>query len=219
MSVVLDWHGGDPRGIVRRAVDVLHQGGLVALPTEANYTVAASALLPEAVDRLQTACGDGEAFAVAVAEAGQALDWLPCLGKVGRRLTRRCWPGPMTLLASGGSERGLASRLPESARTRALAAGRLCLRCPAHEAVLEVMSLMPGPLLLAAPGDGQLAVTGERAAHFLGDEVDLLIDAGPCRYVQPTTVVCIQGESWLIVREGIISQADLESLVPCRIVF
>jgi protein-tyrosine phosphatase len=213
MPEMLDWQRADPREVLFRAVEVLQAGKLVVFPTEVAYTVGASALSPEGVARFP----DTGQPSVAVGSAGAALDWAPQLGRVGRRLAGRCWPGPMMLLAD--AEDGLASRLPEVVRRRVVTAEGVALRSPAHEAVLQTTRLLPGPLLLSEPGNGQETQTADEAASALGERVDLVIDGGPCVFAAPSTLVKIAGETWHVLREGVYSKAALECLLPCRIVF
>ena len=49
MPEILDWQQADPRSVVSQAIQLLEAGRLVAFPTEAEYTVTASALIPDAV--------------------------------------------------------------------------------------------------------------------------------------------------------------------------
>ena len=90
----------DPRDVVHRAVEALAGGRIVAFPTETVYGLAVSALDEVAIDRLIEAKGRGQGhpFTLAVRSAEEALDYAPDLGSMGRRLSRRCWPGPLTLL-------------------------------------------------------------------------------------------------------------------------
>jgi L-threonylcarbamoyladenylate synthase len=220
MVEVLDWRRADPREALALALRLLAEGELVAFPTEAGYVASACALHGAAVGRLQKIAeksGQGR-LAVAVGGPGAAVDWLPGLAAVGRRLVRRCWPGPMTLVACPGED-GLAGRLPATSRQHLLAGEELRLRSPAHEAVMEVMRLRPAPLLLAEVGNGRPAFTAAEAAEALEDAVRLLIDDGPSRFSQPPTVVRLEGERWELQAEGVLSRAGLEELLPCRIVF
>jgi protein-tyrosine phosphatase len=221
MPDVVDWQRADPREALSLALRLLAGGDLVAFPTEAGYAVAASALDPDAVARLHEVAGKDEPghLAVAVGGPGEALDWLPALGLPGRRLARRCWPGPMALVCGTQVEQGLASRLPEPVRARALAGGGLTVRSPAHEAVLHVMRSLPRPLLLAGAGNGQPAVTAAEAARVLGDRARLVLDDGPSHYSLPPTVVRVEGDSWDVLHEGVLTRAVLQRLLPCRIVF
>src|SRR5262249_61184316 len=100
---------------------------------------------------------------------------------------------------------GLASRLPESARRWVCPTGTLGLRVPNHEAILQVLGWLPGPLVLtSANPTGQLeATTAEAVARSLGDRLALIIDDGPSPLGRPSTVVVVEGEAWRIVREGV----------------
>src|SRR5438270_13910376 len=112
MTEVLEWHrAADLPGVVRRAVQALAEGQLVAFPTETVYGLAASALVPEAVERLCQGKGRSEdkPLALAIRGSAEALDWVPQMSPLGRRLARRCWPGPLTLVFADGVEKGLAS--------------------------------------------------------------------------------------------------------------
>ncbi len=224
MTQVLAWQGARSGGdVVRRAVLALAQGRVVAFPTETVYGLAASALVPEAVERLGQSKGRPEAkpLTLALGEAAEVVDWLPDLGSLGRRLARRCWPGPLTLVADAGAERGLASRLPEAVRRRVCPAGTLGLRVPAHEAILQALRLLPGPVLLtSANRSGEApAVTAEQVMQAVGDGAAVVIDDGPSRLGQASTVVRVNGQSWEILREGVLSAAELERRLPCVVVF
>ncbi len=224
MAEVLDWQGAaSPQALVRRAARALSQGGVVGFPTETVYGIAASLLRPEAVDRLVHGKGRDESkpLALAVGGAEEALDWLPGLGTVGRRLARRCWPGPVTLVSGDGIERGLAGRLPERVRRRVCPTGKLGLRVPAHQAILHVLRRVAGPLVLTSAnrsGEPE-ATTAEAMLQAVGDQLDLAIADGPCRYGTPSTVVQVAGNSWKILREGTVPPATLERLAGCVVVF
>src|SRR6516225_1382033 len=105
MSEIVDWQRTtDPRGAVRQVAQALERGDLVALPTETVYGIAASALNAEAIERLRQCKGRPEEkpLTLAVGGADEALDWVPRLSPLGRRLARRCWPGPVTLVCGDG---------------------------------------------------------------------------------------------------------------------
>src|SRR5207244_4404249 len=112
MPEVLDWHhAAQPGAVVDRAVQALVNGQLVALPTETVYGLAACALVPEAVERLQVSKGrpQDKPLTLALRGAADALDWVPEMSPLGQRLARRCWPGPVTLVFADGNLQGLAS--------------------------------------------------------------------------------------------------------------
>src|SRR5262245_37735694 len=224
MPEVIDWQKAThPRQAVQQAAQALTEGRLVAFPTETVYGIAASALAAGALDRLMESKGrpDDKPLTLAIAGAGAALDWVPRLSPVGRRLARRCWPGPVTLVCGDGIDEGLSGRLPERVRQRVCPQGMIGLRTPAHEAILQTLRLMPGPIALTSAnrsGEPE-AVTSEEVLQTVGDRLDLLIADGTCRFGKASSVVRVQGNSWEVLREGVVPTGTLERLSSCIIVF
>src|SRR5947208_1056635 len=89
----------------------LASGELVVLPTECGYVVAAKGLDANAVSRLAVLTPES-ALRIAVRNEADAVERLPSLGEVGRRLARRGWPGPLVLVGPAGD----VERLPEVVR-------------------------------------------------------------------------------------------------------
>ena len=200
MTRVLDWQGtADAREVVRQAVAALVAGQLVAFPTETVYGVAASALSASAVERLCQGKGrpEGKPLTLAIASANEALDWVPEMTALGRRLARRLWPGPCTLVMDIADMQGLVGRLPQGVRQRVCPAGSVGLRIPAHEAIFEALHQLAGPLVLSSVNrSGEPpAVSAEEVLQAMGDELDLVINDGACKFGQASTVVQVNGNS------------------------
>jgi protein-tyrosine phosphatase len=220
MPEVLDWQRADQREVVRRAVQALCEGRLVAFPTETAYHLAASALAPAAVAQLGRRVEGGAegSLMLAVRGSAEALDWAPAMGTLARRLTRRCWPGPVAFDLADGVEQGLAARLPEPVRQLLCREGVLRLCAPGHEAVLQTLQELPLPLAVGACGNGKPATTAAEVAPALGEDA-LLIDDGPTQFGQEATVVRISGGSWAVVRPGVVGDDTLAELSPRTVVF
>src|SRR3990172_5775438 len=90
----------DARDVIHRAVQALAEGRLVAFPTETVYGIGASACLPEAVERLRKLKdrNRNSPFALAIKSAEEAIDFVPDMSPLARRLARRWWPGAVTLV-------------------------------------------------------------------------------------------------------------------------
>src|SRR5437773_2337708 len=97
MPEMLDWQRGDPRLVLECAVRELTAGRLVVFPTETGYHVAAAGLNPEALAALGQ-FGLIENTVLAVRDLTEALRWAPGMSATARRLARRVWPGPVTLV-------------------------------------------------------------------------------------------------------------------------
>jgi protein-tyrosine phosphatase len=219
MPEVLDWRQVErPGPMARSLASILRRGALIALPTESSFVVVASALLADAVERVQDIVG-GRPLEIAVAAPGAARDWLPSLGGLGLRLMKRFWPGPLTLASADGLRDGLAARLPPSVQAALLTEEILHLRHPGHEAILEVLRRHPGPLVCASiPAHDGDAFSAREVLDSAGGLVDLIID-GSSRLRQGPTVVEVRGGDWSVRREGVISADDLRSQLACLVVF
>lgn len=223
MPEVIDWRRVADRSVISRAAQTLAQGGIVVFPTETVYGIAASAASPGGLERLAQCKGRAESkpFTLAVDSADVALRWLPRLGQVGRRLAKKCWPGPLTLVSGEGLDAGLARPLPEPVRRMICPNGTLAVRVPAHAAILYVLRELEAPLALSSANrSGEPdAVTADEAICSIGATVDLIVDDGQSRLGRPSTVVKVDGTNWEILREGALDRATLRKLAGQTIVF
>ena len=213
----------DRRDVVHRAVQALVEGKLVAFPTETVYGLAASALSEEGVAKLLAVKSrdPNKPLALAVKSADEALDYIPQAGILERRLARRCWPGPVTLVMSENHPDSLLWQLPENVRRAVAPQGTIGLRVPAHPLIMDVLDLLAGPLTLSSANrSGEPdAVTAQQVVESLGDEVDLVLDDGACQYGQPSSVVQICQGALKILREGVVTGPTLNRLSSLMVVF
>jgi protein-tyrosine phosphatase len=213
----------DSRDVVHRAVQALAEGQLVALPTETVYGLAACACRPDAVDRLLRAKGrpSGQPFALGIKSADEAYDFVPDLSPLARRLARRCWPGPVTLVVENRHRDGLTQMLPKPVRDLVVPNGTIGLRVPANEMSQDVLRMLAGPIVLTSANKSGSpdAVTAEEVVREVGDEVALVLDDGPCRYGQPSSVVKVVDNHFEVLREGVVGETTLKRLASLIVVF
>jgi len=213
----------DARDVVHRAVQALAEGQLVVLPTETVYGLAASACRADAVERLIEAKGrpSGQPLALAIKSAEEAPDYVPDLSPLARRLARRCWPGPVTLVVDNRHKEGLTEHLPQRVREVVAPNGTLGLRVPANEMTQDVLRMLTGPIVFSSANrSGEPdAITADQAAKALGDEVAMILDDGPCRYGQPSSVVRVKNNHFEVLRQGVVAEATLRRLASLMIVF
>ncbi len=214
----------DPRDVVHRAVQMLAEGRTVALPTETDYVIAASVRDAAAVARLVGLATErpGEPrLSLALKSVDEALDWAPRLSPIGRRLARRCWPGPVTILVADDHPESLVHRLAPPARAAIVGGGRLRLRVPGHPLLADCMRMLAGPVALAEPaGPGEPApVTADEVIARGGDAMSLVIDDGRSRYAQPPSTIEVDDVGFRVVHPGIVSADTLRRLSSLMVLF
>jgi len=214
----------DRRDAVHQAVQVLVEGGIVALPTETVYGLAASALDAAAVERLAVVKGRREEhpMTLAIRDAADVLDFVPNISVLGARLARRCWPGPVTLVFDGTHPEAAGARLSKRVLPLVMPeSGTIGLRVPSHPAPLDILQMISGPLVFSSANlSGRPdAVSASEVVENLGDRVDLVLDDGPCRFARPSTVIRVDGEHYGILREGVVPVSTVARLSRMMILF
>lgn len=215
--VVIDLQNtDDARDAIHRTVQILAEGKLAVFPTETVYGIAASARNAEAVDLLLAAKSraEGHPLTLAIKSADDALDYVPGMSNISARLARRCWPGPVTLVMDGSHPNSLVRQLPDNVQKVIAPVGKIGLRVPAHQLILDVLRLTPGPLVLSSANrSGQPAPsTAEEAMTQLGESVDIVLNDGKCQFGQPSSVVEIDGDELKLLRAGVVSESNLGRL-------
>jgi len=195
----------DDRGRAE-AIDVLRRGGIVAIPTDTVYGLAAALDVPGAIDRLFDAKGrpPDRAIAVLLADLEQA-ESLGALSPAARTLGAAFWPGGLTLVVAQRAERPLPAELTGGRAT-------IGIRVPDHPAPRAIAAAL-GPLPTTSAnlsGEPELRDAAEIEARF-GDRIDLILDGGPAPGGRPSTVVDVSSDLPRVLREGAVPAEAVES--------
>jgi len=169
---------------VDRALEVLRAGGLVAIPTETVYGLAADASNETAVRRIFEAKGRpaDHPLIVHVASGAQLSDWAASISPAAATLADTCWPGPLTLL------------VPKAHHVLSVVTGgrsTVGVRVPAHPLTSELLTRFGDGL--AAPSANRFGkvspTTADHVRADLGHLVDYVLDGGPCPVGVESTIV------------------------------
>jgi L-threonylcarbamoyladenylate synthase len=186
------------------AIDVLRQGGIVALPTDTVYGLCGVAADVAAVERIYETKvrRPDQALPIFVASIEQSAI-VADVTDVARTLMLRFWPGALTIVL----------RKSPAYETRAAAGGdTIAVRAPGHPKLREIASQL-GPITGTSAN-----IAGREECHTaaevraqLGDAVDFVVDAPIDASGRPSTIVdCTDGSgSVRILREGAISRDEI----------
>lgn len=195
---------------ITRAADLLRSGGLVAMPTETVYGLAANAANAEAIARLYAAKGRPRFNPLIAHVAG--LEMAQAQGAFSRQaleLVEAFWPGPLTLVVDI-SEHGTVSDLARAGLPS------LALRMPSHPVAQSLLSEFGGPLVApSANPSGKISPTrAEHVATDMGDRVELILDGGTCTAGLESTIIDARGDRPALLRPGSLDPAEVERVWP-----
>ncbi len=200
------------RALRKRVGEVLGSGLLVALPTETVYGVAARADDPAALERLRDLKGRDprEPLTWHVAER-EAVERFEHLVPLARRLVKRYWPGPLTLVLEG---------VPSGLEGIALD-GWTGLRLPAHRGTAGLIASFDFPVVLSSVnkrGEEPLVDAGAIVERF-GAGLELVLDGGPSRLGEASGVLKLGRAHFDVLREGLSSIDELRAAAGLSIGF
>lgn len=196
--------------LIARAAEILRSGGVVGLPTETVYGLAADAENELAVRQIFAIKGrpSHHPLIVHVASADAARSWVSSFPKEAEALAAKFWPGPLTLV------------LPRSGRASDAVTGgqaTVAVRVPGHPVALGVLKALGGGV--AAPSankfGGVSPTTAAHVRHDLGDALPLILDGGPCQVGIESTIVDVSSKDLgpAILRPGFITSAQLQAVL------
>lgn len=200
--------GASASPLISQAVERLRVGEVVAFPTETVYGLGADARNEAAVKRvfeIKRRPAD-HPLIVHLADATHAEAWAAEIPDAARQLMARFWPGPLTLVLRARDD------VP-----RVVTGGQdsVALRVPSHPMALALLNAFDGGL--AAPSANRFgAISPTEAWHVraaIGDQVDLVLDGGPCRYGLESTIVSLLDERPRVLRPGALPLAALREVL------
>jgi L-threonylcarbamoyladenylate synthase len=197
----------DPNAI-DQAAEALRSGGLVAMPTETVYGLAADASNADAVAKLYEAKGRPR-FNPLIAHVAsiEMAQTLAHFSPLAISLANAFWPGPLTLVLP---------KLPDAPVCDLANAGldSIALRMPQHEAARTLLARFNGPLVApSANRSGHVSpTTAQHVIDGLGDRIDLILDGGACTIGLESTVIAIDGDQATLLRPGGLEREIIEAI-------
>jgi L-threonylcarbamoyladenylate synthase len=191
---------------LQQAIAQLKNGDVVAIPTETVYGLAADASNEAALRQIFSIKQRpmDNPLIVHISDSAQVFNWASEFSPLAQQLAKAFWPGPLSLVLPAKNTVSPIVRANQPT---------VALRVPAHPLALQL--LRTSGLALAAPSANKYTqlspTTAAHVAASLGDNIPIL-DGGACMVGIESTIVAVQGESWQLLRLGMISEAEIEKV-------
>ncbi len=197
---------------IAQAVRTLDAGGLVVMPTDTVYGLAAAADDRSALEKLFAAKGrpPDKPLVVMVADCRAAMRLVE-FPEAARKLAQAFWPGPLTLVLPWQASFTISS---------AVTAGRptVGLRVPDHPAALAILRAFGRPLAVtsANPSGAQNAADALEIEAEFCHRVDLVLDGGAAPIAAPSTILEVTASGLKLLRRGVLGLEDLAKALGIR---
>ncbi len=185
---------------IAHAAKIVRQGGLVIFPTETVYGIACDFNNPTAMGRLRDVKrrSTNKQFSILISQKGLVSNYTPIKDPPVYKLIDACWPGPLTIVVPAfGENKTIGIRMPQNN--------------------IALLLVQESQCTVAAPSanfeDHPPPSTCEEALKELDGLVDLAIDGGPARLGQSSSIVDFTQSKPTVIREGEITQADVDHMV------
>ncbi|MCR4747658.1 MAG: threonylcarbamoyl-AMP synthase [Clostridiales bacterium] len=192
---------------------ILRKGGLVAIPTETVYGLAANALDGSTVAKIFEAKGrpQDNPLIVHIADISEIDDLVAYVPPVLYDLADAFWPGPLTIILDKSDA------VPDE-----VTAGldTVAIRMPSHPVARKIIRAAGVPLAApSANASGKPSPT--TAAHVIKDmdgKIDAIVDGGPCEVGVESTVITLAARKPRLLRPGRITPEEIEEVIGDELV-
>lgn len=189
------------------ATEVLRRGGLIIYPTDTVYGIGSNAMHPEAVLKIFKAKRrpPTQSLPVAISSIEMAEN-IAYVTIEARKLMEKFWPGPLTIVLKS---KGI---LPKEVIAGGNSVG---IRIPKHEVPLAIIRSLGFPLISSSANIHNMPspITADEAVKQLGDEVDVVLDAGVTKLRASSTVIDLTTSPPVISRMGPISVDSIKAVI------
>jgi len=193
--------------VMQRAAKAVRAGQVLAIPTDALYTLVADPFNLQAVGRVFKAKGrePQRSLPLLVNGALMAEDLAREISARFHVLTRHFWPGPLTIIVPASP--GVPLKVTGNT-------GRLAMRQPKSALVTALLDTLDQPLIgtSANISGSPTARSGIEVFAVMDGRVDLVLDGGSCSG-QGATTVDITEPWWRVIREGAINEKEIAEIL------
>jgi len=209
---------------IKEAAKVIDAGGLVAFPTETVYGIGCR-VSNETLARLNQLKGRpaDKYYTLHIANTSDVLRYVPTMGLRTKKLIKNAWPGPLTIVF-GLDEKDIAqqnAKFPRDVFDNLYRDSSVGIRCPDNVIASMLLSQTTSPVVAPSANlSGQLpAVEAKQVVEQFSGQLDMVLDAGPCKYAKSSTVAKISKTGIEVLRQGVYSESQLLEMARVTVLF
>ena len=209
---------------INEAVEIIDSGGLVAFPTETVYGIACrvEGNSLARLDNLKGRTAD-KFYTLHIGRKSSIGTYVPTIGLKAQKLIQNAWPGPLTIVFDLNKKDidKQHKNLEEEIFRNLYKNHSIGIRCPDNTIAALLLQRTSRPVVAPSANitGRPPAVDAGQVLDQLSGRIDLLLDAGPCKYKKSSTVVKMGKKGLEVLRPGYYSKSELEVLSQVKFLF
>ena len=209
---------------IEQAAQLIDAGGLAAFPTETVYGIACRVKTDslEKLNNLKQRSAE-KCYTLHIGSKSEVEKYVPTIGMRAKKLIENAWPGPVTIVFELSDEdiEKQKSNLEREVFEILYKDNSIGIRCPDNPIAQALLEKTQNPVVApsANSADKPAPTDAKQVLKNLSGRIDMLIDGGACKYQQNSTVVKISEAGFEILREGAVSEADLQQISRVHFLF
>ena len=221
--IKLDANNPDTAKITEAARQI-DSGALVAFPTETVYGIACT-VNNESLSRLNSLKdrAPDKHYTLHIGQKTDLKNYLPAVGLRAQKLINKTWPGPLTIVFEMENHQIEEQRkiLEPEVFENLYKNNSIGIRCPDNTIASILLQKTTKPVV--APSANMTgkppAVDADQVLAYFSDQIELVLDAGPCKYKKSSAVVKITKKGMEVLRPGLYSQAYIDAVSTVKFLF
>ncbi|MBN1787012.1 MAG: threonylcarbamoyl-AMP synthase [Sedimentisphaerales bacterium] len=209
---------------IKESAKCIDAGGLVVFPTETVYGIACRVEKDSLarLDELKQRDAD-KRYSLHIGSKDKLQDFVPRLSPPTKKLVKNAWPGPVTIVFEISDEDigQLEKKLGLETVKLLYKDKTIGIRCPENAVGCELLDLCSFPVVAPSANlaGKEPASDGLQAVKQLDGLVDMVLDAGPCKYEKSSSVVKISSGRIEVLRQGVYSAEQIRKMLTVNIIF
>ena len=209
---------------IKEAASLIDDGGLVAFPTETVYGIACR-VRNDTLSKLNGVKGrdPSKYYTLHISDKSEISKYVPTINLRAKKIIDKAWPGPLTLVFELEFKDidKQKSILEKEFFKNLYKNNSIGIRCPDNAIASMLLHEINDPVIAPSANISgkQPAVNPEEVLSQLSGKIDLLIDAGPSKYKESSSVVKIGKKGIEILRHGIYPKAQLDKMSVVNFLF